>query len=122
MLEEINLATLLHKVYNLDPLAVPAFKGVQMGTQYGAEAVGIKNAGLIKEGYKADIVLFDLNEPQCCPRHDLISLLAYSMNSSMADTVLVDGKVLVENKQFTTIDEEKIKYEANRCTKNLLNR
>ncbi len=122
MLEEINLATLLHKVHNLDPLAVPAFKGVQMGTQYGAEAVGIKNAGLIKEGYKADIVLFDLNEPQCCPRHDLISLLAYSMNSSMVDTVLVDGKVLVENKQFTTIDEEKIKYEANRCTKNLLNR
>lgn len=122
MLEEINLATLLHKVHNLDPLAVPAFKGVQMGTQYGAEAVGIKNAGLIKEGYKADIVLFDLNEPQCCPRHDLISLLAYSMNSSMADTVLVDGKVLVKNKQLTTIDEEKIKYEANRCTKNLLNR
>lgn len=122
MLEEINLATLLHKVHNLDPLAVPAFKGVQMGTQYGAEAVGLKDVGLLKEGCKADIVLFDLNEPQCYPRHDLISLLAYSMNSSMVNTVLVNGKVLVENKQLTTIDEEKIKYEAARCTKNLLNR
>ena len=122
MLEEINLATLLHKVHNLDPLAVPAFKGVQMGTEYGAKAVGLKDVGLIKEGYKADVVLFDLNEPQCYPRHDLISLLAYSMNSSMVNTVLVDGKVVVENKQFTTIDEEKIKYEANRCTMNLLNR
>lgn len=122
MLEEVNLATLLHKVHNFDPLAVPAFKGVQMGTEYGAEAVGLKDVGLIKEGYKADIVLFDMNEPQCYPRHDLISLLAYSMNSSMVNTVLVNGKVLVENKQLMTIDEEKIKYEANRCTNNLLNR
>ena len=63
-----------------------------------------------------------MNEPQCYPRHDLISLLAYSMNSSMVNTVLVNGKVLVENKQLMTIDEEKIKYEANRCTNNLLNR
>ena len=122
MLEEVNLATLLHKVHNFDPLAIPAFKGVQMGTEYGAEAVGLKDVGLLKEGYKADIVLFDMNEPQCYPRHDLISLLAYSMNSSMVNTVLVNGKVLVENKQLMTIDEEKIKYEANRCTNNLLNR
>lgn len=122
MLEEINLATLLHKVHTLNPLAIPAFKGIQMATEYGAKAVGFKDVGLIKEGYKADIVLFDLNEPQCYPRHDLISLLAYSMNSSMVNTVLVDGKILVENKQFTTIDEEKVKYEASRCTDNLLNR
>ena len=41
------------------------------------------------------------------------------MNGSMVDTVLVDGKVLLENRTFTTIDEEKIKYEANRCAMNL---
>ena len=56
MLEEINLATLLHKVNTLDPLAVPALEGVKMGTEYGAKAVGLNNVGLIKEGYKADIV------------------------------------------------------------------
>lgn len=119
MLEEINLATLLHKVNTLDPLAIPAFEGIKMGTEYGAKAVGLNNVGLIKEGYKADIVLFDMSSLQCYPRHDLISLLAYSMNSSMVDTVLIDGKVVLENKTFTTIDEEKIKYEANRCAMNL---
>ena len=119
MLEEINLVTLLHKVNTLDPLAVPALEGVKMGTEYGAKAVGLNNVGLIKEGYKADIVLFDMSAPQCYPRHDLVSLLAYSMNGSMVDTVLVDGKVLLENRTFTTIDEEKIKYEANRCAMNL---
>lgn len=119
MLEEINLATLLHKVNTLDPLAVPALEGVKMGTEYGAKAVGLNKVGLIKEGYKADIVLFDMSAPQCYPRYDLVSLLAYSMNGSMVDTVLVDGKVLLENRAFTTIDEEKIKYEANRCAMNL---
>ena len=48
-----------------------------------------------------------MSAPQCYPRHDLVSLLAYSMNGSMVDTVLVDGKVLLENRAFTTIDEEK---------------
>ncbi len=120
MLEEINLAAMLHKVHNLDPLAVPAFKSLQMGTQYGAEAVGLKNVGVLKAGYKADIVLFDMNQPQFYPRHDLVSLLVYSANSSMVDTVLVDGKVLVENKQLTMIDEEKINYEANKSAMDIL--
>ena len=122
MLEEVNLAAMLHKVHALDPLAVPAFEALKMGTSYGAKAVGLKKVGRLKEGYKADIVLFDMNEPQFYPRHDLISLLVYSANSSMVDTVLVDGKILVENKALTIVDEEKVKYEANRCAMNLLSR
>lgn len=119
MLEEVNLAALLHKVNTLDPLAVPAFESVKMGTEYGAKAVGLNNIGKLQAGYKADIVLFDLSAPQCYPRHDLVSLLAYSINGSMVDTVIVNGKVLLEDKQFTSIDEEKIKYEANRCAERL---
>ncbi len=122
MLEEINLAAMLHKVHTLDPLAVPAFKALQMGTQYGATAVGLSDVGMLKEGYKADIVLFDMSEPQWYPRNDLVSLLVYSANSSSVDTVLVDGKILVKDKQLTTIDEEKIKYEANKCAMNLINK
>ena len=119
MLEEVNLAALLHKVNTLDPLAVPALESVRMGTEYGAKAVGLANIGKLKAGYKADIVLFDLSAPQCYPRHDLVSLLAYSMNGSMADTVIIDGKVVLEAKEFTSIDEEKIKYEANCCAERL---
>ncbi len=122
MLEEINLAAMLHKVHTLDPLAVPAFKALQMGTQYGATAVGLSDVGMLKEGYKADIVLFDMNQPQWYPRNDLVSLLVYSANSSSVDTVLVDGKILVKDKHLTTIDEEKIKYEANKCAMNLINK
>lgn len=119
MLEEINLAAMLHKVNTLDPLAVPAGKALQMGTQYGATAVGLKDVGLLQEGYKADIVLFDMSEPAWYPRNDLVSLLVYSAHISSVDTVLVDGKILLEDKHLTNLDEEKIKFEANECAKRL---
>lgn len=114
MLEEIRLAALLHKVDGLDPLAVPALTAVKMATEYGAEAVGLKHAiGKLEAGYKADITLFNMNSLNWTPRHDLVSLLAYSANSRDVDTVFVNGKILLENGMLTTIDEERVLREAN---------
>jgi 5-methylthioadenosine/S-adenosylhomocysteine deaminase len=48
------------------------------------------------------------------PRFDLISLLVYAANSSSVDTVLVDGKILMEHRHLLTLDEEKICYETNK--------
>lgn len=115
MLEEVNLAALLHKVATMDPLAVPAFQSLQLATEYGAKAVGLKNVGKIAKGYKADITLFDTTGLQWCPRHDLVSLLVYSANSSAVDTVFVNGKMLLEKGKLLTLDEERILFEANRC-------
>lgn len=115
MLEEVHLATLLHKVNTLDPLAIPALTGIKMATVYGAKAVGLSaSAGKLAEGYKADITLFDINRLAWCPRHDLVSLLAYSASSHDVDTVLVNGKVLMEKGKLTTIDEERVMYEVNK--------
>ena len=119
MLEEVNLAALLHKVDTLDPLAVPAFESLQMATEYGAMAVGLKNTGKIAPGYKADITLFDATGLQWSPRHDLVSLLVYSANSSSVDTVFVNGKMLLEKGHLLTLDEERIIFEANRCATHL---
>lgn len=120
MLEEINLAALLHKVSALDPLAVPAFQSIQMATEYGAKAVGLKNVGKLAAGYKADITLFDTKGLQWSPRHDLVSLLVYSANSSSVDTVFVNGKMLLEKGKLLTLDEERIIFEANRCAQRLI--
>ena len=115
MLEELRLATLLHKVNTLDPLVVPAYEGVLMATKYGAEAVGLKDTvGILAEGYKADITLFDTNNLWWTPQNDKISLLAYSANSSQVDTVIVNGKILMNKGQLLTMDEEKILYEVNK--------
>ena len=112
MLEEIRLAALLHKVNTLDPLAVPAFEALKMGTEYGAKAVGLENLGRLEAGAIADITLFDMSGYAWQPKFDLISLLVYSAPSNSADTVIVDGRVLMEKGELKTLDEEKIIYEA----------
>ena len=119
MLEEIRLATLSAKVDTLDPLAVPAAEALKMGTEYGAQAVGIDDIGKISEGYKADIVLFDMNSVDWLPCYNPVSLLVYSANSSSVDTVIVDGKILMEKRELKTLDEEKIISEFKTCADKL---
>lgn len=119
MLEEVNLAAMLHKVHALDPLAIPALTALKMGTEYGAEAVGIPDIGKIEKGYKADITLFNMDSVAWCPRHDLVSLLVYAASSRDVDTVLVDGRVLFENGAYTTLDVERIQYETQRAADRL---
>ena len=80
----------------LDPLAVPALEALRMGTEYGAKALGIEKLGRLEEGFKADITLFDTNSAAWCPQHDLLSLLVYSANSSSVDSVMIDGKLVME--------------------------
>jgi len=122
MLEEINLAALIHKVQRLDPLMVPAAEALKMGTAYGAKAVGLSDIGELKSGMKADITLVNMQGTQWTPCYDAVSLLVYSANASMVDTVLVNGKILLEKGKLTTIDEEKVIFEVNKSAKKLTGR
>ena len=119
MIEEVHLAALIHKVNELDPLVVSAHQAVKMGTEYGAKALNLKDVGKIAVGQKADLVILDTNSAAWYPRYNLLSLLAYSGDSSAVDTVIVDGKILMENRELKTLDEEKIYYEAERAAKKL---
>ena len=122
MLEEIRLAALLAKVESMNPLSVPAAQALQMATENGAKALGLKNIGRLEEGYKADIVLWDMRGVEWQPNYNPTSLLVYSANASAVDTVIVDGKILMQNRELKTLDEEKIlakfKACADRLTKN----
>lgn len=119
MLEEVNLAAMLHKVNEYDPLAVSALEALKMGTEYGAAAIGIKDIGKLQAGFKADITLFDTNSAAWFPRHNLVSQLVYAANASSVDTVICDGKVIMENKELKTLDEERILFEAQRSADRL---
>lgn len=122
MLEEVRLAATLHKVNKLDQLAIPAKVAMQMGTEFGAKALWLDKVGVLKPGFKADIVLHDLNRPEWTPRHNLLSLLVYAASSASVDTVICNGKVLMEKHQLKTMDEEKILAEANKAAMDLINR
>ena len=119
MLQEVQLAALLHKVNEYDPLAVPAFEALKMGTEYGAKAVGLDGIGRIAPGAKADIVLVSMKGAAWVPRFNEVSLLVYSGSAADVDTVICDGKVLMQHRELKTLDEEKIKYEAQKCAERL---
>lgn len=91
-----------------------------MGTSFGANALGFEKLGELIPGNLADIVLYDMNNSTWFPRHDRKSLFVYSANATDADTVLVNGKILMENKVLLTIDEESVFYEANKRGLNLV--
>jgi 5-methylthioadenosine/S-adenosylhomocysteine deaminase len=104
MFEEMKIAALLQKFYYNDPTLMKAHEVFEMSTLNAAKAFGIK-AGIIEEGYLADIVLVNLKEPRLTPNHNLIADLVYSANGSCVDTVIVDGRILVEGGRFDGEDE-----------------
>ena len=65
---------------------------------------GLK-AGRIAEGYLADLCLVDLDIPAFTPNHNFVSNLVYAANGSCIDTVICDGKILMENKKVPGEDE-----------------
>ncbi len=123
MFEEMHLAALIHKGAAKNPELVSAKQSFKMGTANGAAAIGFGNeAGAIKKGMKADIVLLDIDKPHLYPMHDPHSAVVYSAQGSDVDTVIVDGEILMENQKLKHIDEERVKFEANACVNRLFGR
>ncbi len=110
MFEEMKFAALLQKFYYNDPTRIKAEEVFKATTINAAKAFGVR-AGEIASGKLADIVLIDLKKAQLNPNHSLIANLVYSANSGCVDTVIVDGKILVENGYFE--GEEEIIEKAN---------
>lgn len=120
--EEMRLVAILHKGTEKDPTCIPAEEALKMATKNGMEILGWRDSGVIKEGYKADIIILDIDKPHFYPRHNLISHLVYSASSSDVDTVIVDGRILMEKRELKTLDEEKIMFEAEKRAFELIKR
>ncbi|MFY9312316.1 MAG: amidohydrolase [Tepidanaerobacteraceae bacterium] len=121
MFEEIHLASIIHKGANFDAVSVPAEDVIKMATVNGAKAFGLEEElGSIEVGKKADIILIDLRKPHFAPLHNPVSAVCYSAQGSDVHTVIVDGKILMENYELKTIDVEKAMYEAAEAAKKLV--
>jgi len=97
MLEETKFATLLQKWIQNDTTQFPAHEAWKTITQTAHEIFQIP-AGIIQENKYADLMLLNLNDIHMTPHHDIISNLIYSVPTSAIDTVLCDGKILMQNK------------------------
>jgi 5-methylthioadenosine/S-adenosylhomocysteine deaminase len=114
MLEEARLATLMQKNHHLDPVILPAELTLRLATQGGARALGFAESGVIAPGRPADLIMFDFRKPHLRPRHNLLSNIMYSAKSPDISHVIVNGRILLKDGQLTTLDEERILYEAER--------
>jgi 5-methylthioadenosine/S-adenosylhomocysteine deaminase len=114
MLEEARLATLMQKNHHLDPVILPAEETLRLATQNGATALGFPESGVIAPGRPADLIIFDFHKPHLRPRHNLLSNIMYAAKSPDISHVIVDGRVLMREGELTTLDEERILYEAER--------
>jgi 5-methylthioadenosine/S-adenosylhomocysteine deaminase len=114
MFHELNLLTLIHKGVNQTPQCVSAREGLRIATINGAKALGLeKETGSIEAGKKADLAILDLKTPSLTPRNNLIAGLSYSANGSEVDTVIIDGKITMENRRLLTLDEELVYNKVN---------
>ncbi|ADT84856.1 amidohydrolase family protein [Thermococcus barophilus] len=118
MLEEMKIAALLHKVHNLDPTVADAKTVFKMATQNGAKALRL-DAGVIKKGALADLVIIDFNQPHLRPINNVISHLVYSANGNDVETTIVDGKILMLDREVFTLDEEKTLEKAEEVVEKL---
>jgi len=114
MLEEAQLASLIHKHDQRDPEALPGDLALRMATQNGARALGFPESGVLAPGRAADLILFDFDKPHLWPRHDLVSNVLYAAKSADISDVMVAGRWLMRKGELLTLDEERIMHEAER--------
>lgn len=113
LFKELHFVTLIHKGIQEDAELISASTGLEFITINGAKALGLDRIiGKIEVGMKADLIILDIDRPQFYPRNNLISALAYSSTGEEVETVIVDGKILIEKNEYKTIDVEKVIYKA----------
>lgn len=121
MFDEMRLASLIAKGYNLDPENLSALTVLKMATVNGAKAIGLGDRlGKIKEGYLADLILVDFDNIRHIPSNDLIASLVYSTNGLDVDTTIVNGEIIYENKKHLNIDIDQLKKDIARSAERLI--
>jgi 5-methylthioadenosine/S-adenosylhomocysteine deaminase len=108
LFEEIKAASLMAKDLHGDANALPPQAALMMATVCGAKAQGRPDCGLIKEGNRADLVVFDLDKPHMKPVHDLLNNLVYAADGADVVLTMVDGQVRFEAGDWPHLDIEKI--------------
>jgi len=120
MFRELSMLTLIHKGNEHDAQAISAREGLTIATKNGAEAMGLRNIGEIKSGNIADLAILDLDRPNLQPLGDPVSALAYSANGSEVQTVIVGGKIVMENGKFLNIDADRVVFEVGKICERIV--
>jgi len=120
MIKEMSTAAKLHKVAMLDPTVMNALTALRMATINGAKALGMGNlTGSLEVGKKADIILLGLNKPHLTPMYNAYSHLVYAASGADVDSVIINGKLVMEDRRLLTIHEDEIMAEVRKIAVNI---
>jgi cytosine/adenosine deaminase-related metal-dependent hydrolase len=107
VIRSANLAALQYKDAHQDLGAIPAESALEVATLVGARAFGLADdLGSIEAGKKADLVLFDTNRPEWQALFNPVNNLVYNADGRSVDTVIVDGKIVVEGGRQSFVDAD----------------
>lgn len=128
IIQEMKIASLLQKVHNLDATLIPAYESLKMATIEGARALGLdEEIGSLEPGKKADVIMIDLKKLHLTPlisnlKSNIIPNIVHAAQASDVDSVIIDGKFIVKNRELLTDDEKNIIEEHTEATIKLLER
>jgi len=123
MFETMKIAALLQKLIYQNSTVLQAYEVLKMATINGARALGLEESiGSLEVGKKADLILIDLSKPHLKPLHNIYASIVYSARGSDVDTVIVDGKILMENRQVKTLHEQAVMEGSEKTALDLLSR
>ncbi|HLV94932.1 MAG TPA: amidohydrolase [Candidatus Acidoferrales bacterium] len=120
MFEEMDLAAKLQKIARMDPRALPGEQVVEMATIGGARALHMeKEIGSIETGKKADLILIDTTAPHATPMYNVYSELVYALKASDVKTVIIGGRVVMQDRRMLALDESQILAKAREYQKKI---
>lgn len=116
---EMDLCAKIHKVKDLDPTALPAQAVLRMATLGGAEILGLdRKTGSLTPGKDADIILVDIDQPHLLPFYHP-DLLVYSGSGSDVTTVIVGGRLVIQDRKILTFDVDETMTEVRKLAEKL---
>ena len=123
MLRLMYLAATVFKDARLDVRVMPAETVLEMATLRGAEALLLdQHIGSIEPGKRADLVLFDTDTPEWRPLLNPVNNLVYAASGASVRTVLVDGRVVLDEGRFIQFDERMLFERVERLSRDHIRR
>lgn len=120
LFKEIHLFSILYKCTSGNPAVITPKQTLSAATLAGAQAQGRGDSGTLKTGAKADMIVLDINTPQMTPVHDMLNNLVFAAQGSDVCLTMSDGKVLYRDGEYLTLDIEKVLFNAEKSTRDIL--
>ena len=108
---------------SFNPVVMPCAKLLEMATQGGANAIGHGDIlGTVEEGKKADLILLNIDQPHILPTQNLLNTIVDAASSHDVTDSIINGKLVMKDREVLTLDEEKIMFEADWHMKEIIKR